>query len=52
MRSPAYEPGPYSPNESQLEKFLDWYIDRLTAYVGASAEIGVPRAIAMAHATS
>jgi Rieske 2Fe-2S family protein len=34
VRSPAYEPGPYSPNENQLEKFVDWYIDRLSAYVG------------------
>jgi Rieske 2Fe-2S family protein len=33
VRSPAYEPGPYSPNESQLMKFLDWYIDRLSAHV-------------------
>jgi Rieske 2Fe-2S family protein len=33
VHSPAYEPGPYSPNESQLEKFLDWYIDRLSAHV-------------------
>jgi Rieske 2Fe-2S family protein len=33
VRSPAYEPGPYSPNESQLERFVDWYIDRLSAYV-------------------
>ena len=32
--SPAYEPGPYSPNEIQLEKFLDWYIDRMSTYVG------------------
>ncbi len=34
VRSPAYEPGPYSPNENQTEKFLDWYVDRLSAYVG------------------
>jgi glycine betaine monooxygenase A len=33
VRNPAYEPGPYSPNENQLEKFLDWYIDRMSAYV-------------------
>jgi hypothetical protein len=26
VRSPAYEPDPYSPNENQLEKFLDWYV--------------------------
>jgi glycine betaine catabolism A len=29
--NPAYEPGPYSPNENQVEKFVTWYIDRLTA---------------------
>ncbi len=33
VRSPAYEPGPYSPNENQLEKFIDWYIDRISAYL-------------------
>ena len=31
--SPAYEPGPYSPNENQLEKFIDWYVNRLSAHV-------------------
>jgi Rieske 2Fe-2S family protein len=36
-RSPAYEPGPYSPNENQLEKFLDWYIERMSHYVGDPA---------------
>ncbi|MGF7163266.1 Rieske 2Fe-2S family protein [Rhodoligotrophos appendicifer] len=34
VRSPAYEPGPYSPNENQLEKFLTWYIDRLKSHLG------------------
>jgi Rieske 2Fe-2S family protein len=33
VRSPAYEPGPYSPNEIQTEKFVDWYIHRLSSYV-------------------
>ena len=33
VHNPAYEPGPYSPNEGQLEKFLDWYIDRLSGFV-------------------
>ncbi|MGF7159410.1 Rieske 2Fe-2S family protein [Rhodoligotrophos appendicifer] len=32
VQSPAYEPGPYSPNENQLEKFLTWYMDRLLKY--------------------
>lgn len=36
--SPAYEPGPYAPNENQTEKFLDWYVDRLAAYVDARSE--------------
>jgi Rieske 2Fe-2S family protein len=35
VQNPAYEPGPYSPNENQVEKFIDWYIGRLDAYVGA-----------------
>jgi Rieske 2Fe-2S family protein len=34
VRNPAYEPGPYSPNENQVEKFVNWYIDRLEGYVG------------------
>jgi glycine betaine monooxygenase A len=29
VSSPAYEPGPFSPNENQVEKFLGWYIDRM-----------------------
>jgi len=33
VRSPGYEPGPYAPNENQLEKFIDWYLGRLSAYV-------------------
>ncbi|MGE0282035.1 MAG: SRPBCC family protein [Rhizobiaceae bacterium] len=37
VRSPAYEPGPYTPNESQLELFLDWYVSRMNAYVGGPA---------------
>ena len=32
--SPAYEPGPYSPNEGHVEKFIDWYMDRLALAVG------------------
>jgi glycine betaine catabolism A len=32
IKSPAYEPGPYSPNENQVEKFLDWYIERMAAF--------------------
>jgi len=33
VRSAGYEPGPYSPNENQVEKFLDWYIERMAAYL-------------------
>ena len=29
VESPAYEPGPYSPNENQVEKFIAWYVNRL-----------------------
>jgi hypothetical protein len=35
VQNPAYEPGPYLPNENQVEKFIDWYIGRLDDYVGA-----------------
>ncbi len=32
VRSPAYEPGPYSPyTEGLVEKFCDWYLGRLSA---------------------
>ncbi len=32
VRSPAYEPGPYSPyTEGFVEKFCDWYLARLSA---------------------
>jgi Rieske 2Fe-2S family protein len=31
VRSPAYEPGPYSPYTSgRVEKFMLWYLDRLS----------------------
>lgn len=34
--SSAYEPGPYSPfTEGLVEKFCDWYVQRLRAQVGA-----------------
>ncbi|HTS92263.1 MAG TPA: aromatic ring-hydroxylating dioxygenase subunit alpha [Stellaceae bacterium] len=52
VRSPAYEPGPYSPNESQLEKFLEWYIDRLSAFVGEPVATRSAPAIESAHAES
>lgn len=33
--SPAYEPGPYSPyTEGLVEKFVSWYCQRLSAYLG------------------
>jgi Rieske 2Fe-2S family protein len=33
ISSPAYVPGPYSPTESQVEDFIDWYITRLSAHL-------------------
>jgi len=33
VQSPAYEPGPYTPNENQVEKFVAWYIDRTHSYL-------------------
>jgi phenylpropionate dioxygenase-like ring-hydroxylating dioxygenase large terminal subunit len=29
IESSRYQPGPYAPAESELVKFLDWYLDRL-----------------------
>ncbi|SFL33805.1 aromatic ring-hydroxylating oxygenase subunit alpha [Methylobacterium pseudosasicola] len=35
VRSPAYEPGPYSPNTEMLvEKFCNWYVGRMAAHLG------------------
>jgi glycine betaine catabolism A len=34
IRSPAYEPGPYSPSEYQVDAFTTWYVDRIQEYVG------------------
>ena len=32
VKSPAYEPGPYSPyTEGLVEKFCQWYLGRLSA---------------------
>ncbi|MNT17672.1 hypothetical protein D3C72_1528340 [compost metagenome] len=32
VRSPAYQPGPYSPyTESLVDKFCNWYVGRLAA---------------------
>ena len=36
VQNPAYKPGPYSPNENQVEKFIDWYIGRLGDHIGES----------------
>jgi glycine betaine catabolism A len=34
-RSPAYEPGPYSPHTEMLvEKFCNWYVGRMAAHLG------------------
>ncbi|WP_219921815.1 aromatic ring-hydroxylating oxygenase subunit alpha [Brevibacterium oceani] len=32
ISSPAYEPGPYAPTESQVDDFVTWYIERLRAH--------------------
>jgi Rieske 2Fe-2S family protein len=35
VKSPAYEPGPYSPHtEGLVEKFVNWYCKRLDEYLG------------------
>ncbi len=35
VKSPAYEPGPYSPyTEGLVEKFANWYCQRLGEYLG------------------
>ncbi len=35
IQSPAYEPGPYSPNTEMLvEKFCNWYVGRMAAHLG------------------
>ncbi|MGJ9412347.1 SRPBCC family protein [Aeromicrobium sp. CF4.19] len=31
--SPAYEPGPYAPNEYQVDAFVAWYLERLKEHV-------------------
>ncbi|UPK76510.1 aromatic ring-hydroxylating dioxygenase subunit alpha [Nocardioidaceae bacterium SCSIO 66511] len=33
VRSPAYEPGPYAPNEYQVDAFCDWYITEVGRYL-------------------
>lgn len=35
VTSPAYEPGPYAPNEYQVEGFCAWYVDRLREHLQA-----------------
>ncbi|GAA5226424.1 aromatic ring-hydroxylating oxygenase subunit alpha [Paeniglutamicibacter antarcticus] len=40
ISSPAYLPGPYAPNEYQVEDFVCWYINRLRAGTGAAGESG------------
>ena len=48
VRSPAYEPGPYSPHtEGLVEQFCQWYVERLGATGGAvaGASVVAPRAV-------
>ncbi len=33
VSSPAYEPGPYSPQEYQVDAFVTWYHERITEYL-------------------
>ncbi|MGW3100581.1 aromatic ring-hydroxylating oxygenase subunit alpha [Streptomyces sp. NPDC001100] len=33
ISSPAYLPGPYGPTEEQVEAFVNWYVNRLTAHL-------------------
>jgi Rieske 2Fe-2S family protein len=33
VSSPAYEPGPYSSSEYQVEEFCAWYIERMQEYL-------------------
>ncbi len=39
---PAYEPGPLSPNENQVEAFTRWYLDRLSDGVQLAAPHRLP----------
>ncbi|MGO1974942.1 MAG: aromatic ring-hydroxylating oxygenase subunit alpha [Propionibacteriaceae bacterium] len=34
--SPAYEPGPYSPNEYQVDDLITWYVERLREHLGVA----------------
>jgi Rieske 2Fe-2S family protein len=40
VESPAYQPGPYAPNEYQVDAFCSWYIGRLRAGMGVGAPAG------------
>src|SRR5699024_1589321 len=40
VSSPAYEPGPYAPTESQVDDFVTWYIERLKAHRDATDSRG------------
>ncbi|UYM04381.1 aromatic ring-hydroxylating oxygenase subunit alpha [Solicola gregarius] len=33
VKSPVYEPGPYAPNEYQVDSFCTWYIDETRKYL-------------------
>lgn len=35
VSSPAYEPGPYSPNEYQVDGLVTWYVERLRAHLAS-----------------
>jgi len=46
IRSPAYQPGPYSPfTEGLVDKFCNWYLARLSEDLGANPDVkSSPRA--------
>ena len=35
VSTPAYEPGPYSRSEYQVDAFVTWYVDRMSEHVTA-----------------
>ena len=37
IRTEGYDPGLFTPNENQLEKFLSWYVEWLGVHLGVSA---------------
>ncbi|SDT11264.1 aromatic ring-hydroxylating oxygenase subunit alpha [Microlunatus soli] len=38
VTDPAYQPGPYAPNEYQVDHFIRWYLERLEHNLGREAD--------------